>query len=136
VLHSAASFYHVDFVRFLVEHGADTSARTKDGWTPLHSASTRHVEGVRFLVEHGADVSAKTKYGSTPLHNAAEMGRVEIARFLVDHGADLSAKNWRGMTPLHLALEKMGSSNHRDVAQFFIERLAAQATPQIQQTIT
>jgi ankyrin repeat protein len=48
----------VDVARFLVEHGAPTSARDNDGRTALHEAlSSDHIEVARFLVEHGIDTS-------------------------------------------------------------------------------
>jgi ankyrin repeat protein len=48
----------MDLARFLLEQGADVSAESKDGKTPLHLASSSgHMDLVRFLIEQGADVT-------------------------------------------------------------------------------
>ncbi len=39
-LQVASIFGHVDIARFLIERGADTAGLSREGWTPLHSAST------------------------------------------------------------------------------------------------
>ncbi len=114
----ASRIGHVKVVRILVEHGADTTAQNKNGWTPLHSASLNgHVEVARFLVERGADATAQNKNGWTPLHSASQHGHVEVARFLVEHGARTKAQNKNGTTPLHPASE----NGHLEVARFLVE---------------
>jgi ankyrin repeat protein len=76
-LHLASSS---DVVQFLVEHGANMSAKDNHRKSPLHRASDRdrgHVDSAQFLVEHDADVSAKVGHLSTPLHWASRSGHVE-----------------------------------------------------------
>jgi ankyrin repeat protein len=80
----------MDVVRFLVEHGADMTAKDKEGLTPLNEATaSRNVIIAWFLIEHGADALAH-EGESTPLHQAS-LGwnaNVDRAHFLVEHGAD------------------------------------------------
>ena len=77
--------------RLLIEHGADVAARTKDGSTSLHSASSKgRVDVVQFLIEHGADVAATTKDGWTSLHRASSRGHVDVAQFLFESMAPTS----------------------------------------------
>jgi ankyrin repeat protein len=80
----------------LIEHGADVTAQTKNGETPLHRASS--LEVVRMLIEHGADVTARNKDDQTPLHWTLSP---EVARTLIEHGADVAAQTKNGNTPLH-----------------------------------
>jgi ankyrin repeat protein len=80
---------NVDFVRLLVEQGADVAVRADNGWTPLHLASfCGCVEVARFLIEQGADATAPADDGRTPLSVAAEQGNVnvEVVRVLVGQG--------------------------------------------------
>ena len=52
----------MEATRILLEHGAKTEARNKDGHTPLHVAVSSHegsIETVFLLLEHGADLHAK-----------------------------------------------------------------------------
>jgi cytohesin len=116
-LHMVSPMGHMDLARFLLEQGADMSAKDNYGRTPLHRALARgHMDLARFLVEQGADVSAKDEDGSTPLHSASERGHVDVVRILVGQGADVSAKNEYGSTPLHRASEW----GHVDVVRFLV----------------
>jgi len=117
-LHLASQERHVEFVRLLVEHGADRAAQDKDGWTPLHRASERgHVEVARILVEGGADLAIQDKDGSTPLHRASQRGHAEFARLLLEHGANTSAQDKDGSAPLHFASRR----GHSQLARILLE---------------
>jgi Ankyrin repeats (3 copies) len=62
---------HTEFVRILLQHGADTEARDNNNSTPLHCASRqKHLEVVQLLLNHGADTTARNNYNNTPLHLA------------------------------------------------------------------
>ena len=62
----------MEIARLLVEHGADITARTNDGSTPLHVASRLGGVGVvQSLIEHGADVRAEDKDGLSRLDLAS-----------------------------------------------------------------
>jgi ankyrin repeat protein len=116
----------VDVARLLIEHGADATAQSKDGTTPLHLASERgHVDLARLLIEHGADTTAQSEVGTAPLHQASFRGRVDVARLLIERGADVTAQSKGGMTPLHQA----SLWGHVDVARLLIEH-GADATAQ------
>ena len=109
-LHLASSLGHMKVIRMLVEHGADVTAQTKNGDTPLHLAMTSprqleegNVEVARMLIERGAGVAAQNKNGETPIHLASQYGQVQAVRILIERGADVAAQNKDGLTPLHLA---------------------------------
>ena len=103
-LHLASQYGHMKAACALIDHGADVSARNKDGQTSLHLTSRLgRVEVTCMLIERGADVSAQDKCGQTPLHLTLRSGQVESIRMLLEHGADASAQDKYGGTPLHLA---------------------------------
>jgi ankyrin len=105
-LHEASCWDKVDVAQFLIEHGADVAAQSKDGTTPLHEASGMgSVDAARLLIEHGADVSAQRVDGMTPLQlslcqwqsqdgtplDPVFPGLVDVAQLLIEHGADAVA---------------------------------------------
>src|SRR6267142_1077443 len=118
-LHLVSREGHVEVARFLVQHGADTTARDKHGQTPLYQASSvGHINLAQFLVEHGADATAQVEGGWTPLHGASSWGHIELVQFLVERGADATAQVEGGWTPLHGA----SSWGHIELVQFLVER--------------
>ena len=118
LLHCSSIVGHVDFVRVLLEHGADITAQNSVGFTSLHFASgLGHTDAARLLLEHGADSTAKDDGGRTPLHRAAQNGLVEAARLLFEHGADATAEDNDRSTPLHHAAR----DGHVGVAHLLFE---------------
>ena len=86
----------------LLAAGADVSARTVDGWSPLHSAAmARGVASLTPLLASGADVNASDDGGATPLHRAARVRELPNVAELLAAGADANARNVAGDTPLH-----------------------------------
>ena len=61
--------------RLLLTHGADASARDKDGVTSLHAATCgAHVGVARLLIDSKADLNARDNAGSSALWTAAYKG--------------------------------------------------------------
>ena len=107
--------YHgqVDIMRWLLDRGADTSARSGYYATPLiEAAFSMHPEAVQVLLEHNADTNSCDVGGQTPLNSVFECrgdrrdqkGKlVEIVRRLLEHGADPNICDNHHRTPLHRA---------------------------------
>ena len=56
---------------FLIERGADLSAHTRDGQTPLHCAVIGgHLDVIELLLHHRASLDVENAYGGTPLGQA------------------------------------------------------------------
>ncbi len=65
----------MEVFHFLVERGADVTAKNNNGFSPLHLASQQgYVEAAHFLVKHGANATAQDNNGMTPLHLASRGG--------------------------------------------------------------
>ena len=110
-LHWAAKYLHHEIMELLLQHGANPQARSRQGNTPLHVATSMRratTKMLELLFQKGASVNAKNLQGWTPLHWAAWHGRSDMAEWLLRHGANPNVKESNGgMTPLHGATRHM-----------------------------
>jgi ankyrin repeat protein len=127
---------HLDFIKLLLDKGANVNARVKDstetrtvftnqwldenGGTAFFRASqSGDVELMKLLLAHGADPKIPTVLGVTALHVAAGIGWVEgityewspkanfeAVKMLIDLGIDVNAQADTGRTALHGAAHK------------------------------
>lgn len=111
----AASNAHLKIVRYILEKGAEESARTADGLTPLHGAiGISHWNSVskikktnkiiRLLVESGADPSARTLNGAPMWSLLAEYSPIDTIATLIELGMSLTqrcqVKKYNNSAPL------------------------------------
>ena len=85
---------HLEFIKFLLDHGANPNLRSKDdtltrtiftmqwffeaGATPfVRAAQSGDIELMKLLLLHGADPTIPTDFGDTALAAAAGIGWVE-----------------------------------------------------------
>lgn len=108
---------------FLIENGADISARTEIGSLPIHIASVGSCgndELIRLLIMKGSrlTVDVKDNYGNTPLHYAARSGWTEIINELLLSGSDINSLNEDAENPLHVAVK----DGQREAIKLLIEK--------------
>lgn len=91
LLQDAVKEGDVDFVYFLVDHGADPSEKGLDGTTLLQKAALfARAELIDFFVKKGASVKEKDRFGNTVLAYALRSGSLPIVKKLVEqYGASL-----------------------------------------------
>ncbi|HCB64194.1 MAG TPA: hypothetical protein DEP20_02350 [Fusobacteria bacterium] len=115
------SIGHLETIKLLVERGADVSAKTKEGLTPLMKAASKGKKEIcKVLLDNGAKVDEVLKYRDTALTLAIkklkfiidksfEASVIKIyedtAKLLIERGANVNIKDSTGTTPLIFALQ-------------------------------
>ena len=91
ILFVAVTGWSSEVIRYLIEQGADASAGTTDGDTPLHLLVTKGgcVESIKILVRIGCDPRAQNLAGETPLHVAARHGSISVLKYFISQGVPL-----------------------------------------------
>jgi ankyrin repeat protein len=111
-------------IGLLLAHGANASAATRDGSTPLMIASGMRARGrydnalgpqaperldlVKTLLANGARLdSAQGRSGDTAAHYAAQAGNQHLLDYLAAMGADMNLANEEEETPLTLIAARL-----------------------------
>jgi len=110
MLHAAAFETDAEYVRNLIEEGADPNARDLAGNTPL--MLTKDGAVAKALIAGGADTEARDEKGRTVLHQNAfglqhqmyDYSNPGMVAALLEGGADVNARDNAGKTPLHQCL--------------------------------
>jgi len=138
---------HLDFIKLLLEKGADVNARMKDStetrtvftnqWLDengatafLRASQSGDIELMKLLLAHGADPKINTALNVSPLQVAAGIGWVEgityewspqatfeAVKLLLDLGLDPNLQADTGRTALHGAAHK----GRTDVIQILVD---------------
>ena len=97
-----------DFVKLLVDHGAQVNLKNSNGDTALIVASQR---GDMKCIEHllgrkDIDANLRNRSESSAITVAAQIGHNEIVKLLLDHGAQANLQNINGDTALMIASQR------------------------------
>jgi ankyrin repeat protein len=118
--HRAVASLDVDFIKYLLAHGADARLYTAAGETPIMIAvdGSRGTEDqviavIRVLKEAGTDVNAVQQviymtrdHGGSALHAATRKASKKVMTELVKLGADPDVKDGDGLTALDYAMSR------------------------------
>jgi ankyrin repeat protein/L-ascorbate metabolism protein UlaG (beta-lactamase superfamily) len=114
----AAWHGHSDLIRFLLDKGADLSARNEREGTAVHYAALfGHQEVLDVLAAEGAAIDARDDGGFTPMTWACYAGNTDLVKRLLSLGADLENRSVSGMTHMHAA----AYGGHADVIELLVE---------------
>ncbi|XP_073259525.1 uncharacterized protein [Porites lutea] len=104
-LHLAARAGYLEFVKFLLEAGANVNKKDKKGKAAIHlAASGGHVYVVEVLIKASCTLDDVDKFGRSPLMWATACGHVEVVKLLLKAGASVTTQgNWHA---LHEACKK------------------------------
>ncbi len=136
LLQRAVNNNRMDVAVWLLDSGADVTARGSGGFTVLHAVCLEmenpltpddQAEWIRFLIRRGADVNAREDDGSTALFWAA-LGEYAALVALVESGADLNIGDNEGIAPLSIATQH-GVTKNRDYLKAHGARLYSYEFP-------
>ena len=101
-----------DFVKLLLDKGADPNIVDKHGDSCLHAAIFGHcsIATLQEIIDRSADVNAVNKDGATPLLLACSTGQSEAVKFLLNANADPNTADVDGDVSLHAAIAGYCSS--------------------------
>jgi ankyrin repeat protein len=120
-LHWAVQANDTELTDLLLRSGANVSAATVAGATPLQLAAINGNAAILGrLITAGADPNASlTRSGDTALMLAARTGKADAVRVLLDRGAKVNTQEtWGGTTALMWAV----SEKHPEITKLLIER--------------
>jgi ankyrin repeat protein len=112
-----------EYVRLLLQAGANINLQDRFGWAPLIEASEwDRTECIRLLLQAGANPNIQTKYSWTPLMYASRNGNTECVRLLLRSGAktDLQPSNAIIYTENH------HTHNHKKIVKIFKRMIIVQ----------
>lgn len=103
-LAAACSENNEEYVRALLNLGADPNQPDYDGVTPFHLVcSYGDLNLARLFINHVKDIDHSCHLGKTALHFACNTGHLEIAELLLTRGAKINKADRFGNEPLFSA---------------------------------
>lgn len=115
----AAQFATPETINYLINKGADTTAKTSGGWTLMHySAASNNVANLKFLVEKGFDINEELNNHGTPLTIAISENANDAFIFLVENGANTKFEVRNVTTPFAYA----AINNNTELMNYLIEK--------------
>lgn len=105
--------YGIEFIRKLVEKGANVNAVNLDGDTPLLESVFVYPEMdiIHILLDKGANINAKNHYGRTALMYVVINEYIDVVKLFLERGADKTIQDING----HIALDFAYDSGNEEI---------------------
>ncbi len=105
-LYMAVQNNHIEIVKILLDHGADTEIKTYSGVTTLHRAvQDNNIEILKMLLQYGANPNVINNKGLSALYIAEYLKYYQAVELLIDYGVNLKNSIY-GIDKLEEALYK------------------------------
>jgi ankyrin repeat protein len=102
---------NAEFVKKMVQQGADLNHQDAAGLSSLHAAAQNgRIEVAEILLQHGANINIKDEHGNIPLWTALFSyadDKEKMVKLLLKKGADPDLVNNYGRTPRWLMKERL-----------------------------
>lgn len=97
----ATSRGHIDIVDYLLQNGADSSAKTDNNrGAVLMAVLSGQIEMFKYFTENGFSLDEKDQEGNSLLHMALFGRNPEMLKYLLEAGVNVNIPNNPGATPL------------------------------------
>lgn len=118
LLHRAARFDSVDYVRYLMNKGLDCNLKDKKGNTLLHYAAMGgSINNLKYLISLGLDVNEKNYMGETVL-DCVSFEAFDCIRFLIEQGLKLEPQSQNATEMFHHAIYE----NNLEMVEFLLKQ--------------
>ena len=122
----SCQYNFVDIAKYLIEAGADISAKATTGHTPLMAAASASEELVDLLIAKGADATVKLEDGTSAFTLSITgilMDRIGFknAKTLLEKGADVDEKQVSGEAEGYTCLMMAARNQRPDIVNFLVE---------------
>lgn len=110
--------YNNEFIKLVIENGANINSSDEKGHTPLMMASySGNLEIMKLLINIGVNIDAQANYGDTALIFACGMNDLKVVELLVKSNANLDIVNRSKNSALITAI----SHQNTDMGKILIE---------------
>jgi ankyrin repeat protein len=107
----AAEKGDLEYLKRLLNAGADINQTDSDGYSALHMAllanfenQETYTEVINFLIDRGIDANLQDLTGQTALHYSIEQSNLPLIQKLLSNNAKVHIKDEIGVSPYSLAL--------------------------------